>query len=86
MTADELADLTSDPELLASTLRDHVVEDELSAEELAGMSEVSTVGGASLTVESDGDAVTVDGAQVVEADLRAGEATVHVTDGLLGRE
>lgn len=86
LTADELADLTDDLDLLTSTLQGHVVDQAVTAEDVVGLTEVTTVAGTTLPVEVDGDTVTVGGATVVETDIMVGDGVVHVIDAILAGE
>lgn len=85
LTADQLADMTSDGDRLLAMLRDHVVDGVVTAEDLAGASELTTVAGTRVEVGTDQEAVTVGEATVVEADRTAGAGVVHVVDALLVR-
>lgn len=84
LTADELADLVADPDLLDATLRAHLVAEAIPAASLVEMTEVTTVAGTSLPITVDGDTVTVGGATVVGTDLAVGAGLVHTIDALLG--
>ncbi len=81
--ADQLADLLSDPERLADTLRNHVIEERLDSASLAGRDTVTTASGSTLDVVTEGDTVMVGGAEVVDADTDAGNGVVHVIDSLI---
>lgn len=83
LSGDELADLLADPELLADILRNHLIEEQIDADALAGMDSVTTAFGETLDVAAAGESITVGGATVVDADRTAGSATIHVIDGLL---
>lgn len=65
MSADELANL----------LRNHVVQGEVTAEQLSQQAEVETVGGATLAVGQQGQ--TVGDAQVTSANLQASNGIIH---------
>lgn len=86
LTADELADLTSDSQRVVAMLREHAVDEVITADELVEMSEVTTVAGTTLDVAVDGDTVTVGDATVLQTVQLDGGAVVHVTDVLLARE
>lgn len=78
-----LADPTG---LLTEVLGFHVVAGEqLSAEQLAGETQLDTFGGATLTLEADGDALTLNGGQatVVVPDIQTANATVHLIDNVM---
>lgn len=76
----------ADPQgLLTQILGFHVVAGhQLSAEELAGATELETLTGASLPVETSGDSVTVGGqATVLVPDIQTANATVHLIDAVM---
>jgi uncharacterized surface protein with fasciclin (FAS1) repeats len=78
-----LADPTG---LLTQVLGFHVVAGQrLSSEDLASTSELETFTGAMLSVESDGNAITVGGGQarVVVPDIQTANATVHLIDQVM---
>jgi transforming growth factor-beta-induced protein len=77
----------ADPDgLLTQVLGFHVVAGErLSAEDLAGMTELETFTGETLEISADGDTVSVGGGQasVVVADIQTANATVHLIDSVM---
>lgn len=78
-----LADPTG---LLTQVLGFHVVAGErLSAEDLAGVTELQTFSGATLPVAMDGDTVSIGGDQatVVVPDIQTANATVHLIDTVM---
>ena len=78
-----LADPTG---LLTTVLGFHVVAGEqLSAEDLAGTTELETFTGETLEVSAEGDTVTVGGgqAEVVVPDIMTANATVHLIDAVM---
>ena len=77
-----LADPTG---LLTQVLGFHVIAGEqLSAADLAGVSELETFTGETLSVEVDGDTVTVGGqADVLVPDIMTANATVHLIDSVM---
>jgi transforming growth factor-beta-induced protein len=78
-----LADPTG---LLTQVLGFHVVVGEqLSADDLATMTEVQTFTGAELPVSADGETITVGGGQahVVVPDIHTANATVHLIDAVM---
>ncbi|MEL6982950.1 MAG: ABC transporter substrate-binding protein, partial [Actinomycetota bacterium] len=77
--------LQADFGLLDQALLYHVIEGELTAEALAGVSELTTLLGEVITVEVDGDEIVFnDGqARVVDSDLVADNGVVHMVDGVL---
>ncbi len=70
---------------LVAILTYHVVEGSVMAGDIAeGQSEVPTLNdGVTLTVEKSGDAVMVDEATVVQADIAADNGVIHVIDQVL---
>jgi outer membrane protein OmpA-like peptidoglycan-associated protein/uncharacterized surface protein with fasciclin (FAS1) repeats len=81
LSADELAQLRSDPEVLASVLVHHLVPQRLTVSQLRP-GPLTPVSGDALTV-GEGDPPTVDGSAIVEADVLAVNGIVHAIDGLL---
>ena len=82
LTAEELL---ADSELLTSVLTYHVIPGAVMAETvltLDGQS-VTTVNGAEVTIGVDGDAVTVNDANVVAVDVAASNGVIHVIDAVL---
>lgn len=77
-----LADPTG---LLTQVLGFHVVVGELSAEQLAGETQLDTFSGATLTLQADGDALTLNDGQatVVVPDIQTANATVHLIDNVM---
>lgn len=82
LPADAAALLRSDPELLASVLGHHVADDAIAAADLP-VGPLTMLDGSTVAVARDGDAVTVDGAAVVRADVVAANGIVHVVDAVL---
>jgi transforming growth factor-beta-induced protein len=78
-----LADPTG---LLTQVLGFHVVAgEELSAADLAGLTEVETFTGATLPISAEGGTITVGGGQatVVVPDIQTANATVHLIDSVM---
>jgi uncharacterized surface protein with fasciclin (FAS1) repeats len=78
-----LADPTG---LLTQVLGFHVVAgEELSAADLAGLTEVETFTGATLPISAEGDTITVGGGQatVVVPNIQTANATVHLIDNVM---
>lgn len=82
LPADAVAQLRADPDLLDAVLRHHVVADRLASSDLE-TGELATLADDELDVEVDGDDITIDGAVVVQPDVRADNGVVHAVDQLL---
>lgn len=66
---------------LVAVLTYHVVPGRIMSSDAAGQTvSLETVQGQSLTVDGTGDGVTVDGANVVQADVEASNGVIHVID------
>jgi len=83
LEADQAADLLADPAMLVDVLRNHVLDERLTAAEIVELGTVETENGTTLTVTSESDTVVIAGAAVVEADVEAAGGVVHVVDALL---
>ena len=66
LSGDDITDLLANPTQIDDILKRHVIEGVLTFDELAAMSEVTTLSGDVLVVSGDGGSVTVDGAVVSE--------------------
>lgn len=77
------ADVPSDPAALAKLLSYHVVPGDFTSDFLSGVDiNYTTLAGTSLNVDGKG-ALTVNGANVVALDLKAGNGVVHTIDRVL---
>ena len=74
--------LLADPARLAEVLTYHLVPGRVSAAEAAGLSSAPTVQGGELPIWSDGGVHVAD-ANVVSADIEAGNGLIHVIDRVL---
>jgi len=84
LDTDILGELVADPSLVAEILRNHVVGERLTAEELVAQGQVETRAGTTLEVTSTGDDVVVGEATVVEADREVGDVgVIHVVDAVI---
>lgn len=83
LDASVLAKVLADRDQAELLLRNHVVDRQIPASELATMSSVTTETGAALVVQKNADAILVGGARVTKPDVSAGKATVHVVDKVL---
>lgn len=79
----DLTALLSDPTSLGDILEYHVVEGSYPSSELSDGDTLTTLEGTDLTVNVDGSTITVGGAEVVQADIEAGNGVIHVIDGVL---
>lgn len=69
---------------LTSVLTFHVVEGKLKSKDIEmGTTEVETLNGNVLTVVKTEDGVTVNGANVIMADVKAKNGVIHAIDGVL---
>jgi uncharacterized surface protein with fasciclin (FAS1) repeats len=68
---------------LTDILTYHVVAGNVKAADVVKLSEATTVNGKSVGIKVDGGKVQVGGANVVKADVAAGNGTIHVIDKVL---
>lgn len=69
---------------LIAVLTYHVVPGEVMAADAAGATvELATVEGSNVTVDGTGDGVTINGANVVAADVDADNGVIHVIDAVI---
>lgn len=80
---EDLDALLQDPEALAAVLTYHVVSGDVRAAQVVQLDEAQTVNGASVDIEVAGQAVTVDGVNVVQTDILARNGVIHVIDQVL---
>ncbi|MBB1032347.1 fasciclin domain-containing protein [Dietzia sp. SLG310A2-38A2] len=73
--------LQTDPELLTSILTYHVVEGQITPDEIEGMQ--TTLNGADVEVMGSGDALTVNGANVICGGVETANATVYLIDEVM---
>lgn len=83
LTAEQTADLLTDPAQIVDTLRNHALESAVVAADLTTMDEVSTAAGETLAVTVDGGTVMVGDVTVVTTDIEVGDGVIHVVDGFL---
>ncbi len=77
-------ELLADPNL-GGILTYHVVSGSVTAADVIGLDgqNVSTVNGADIMIEVDGDVVTINGIEVVTTDILTSNGVIHVLDGVL---
>lgn len=73
----------ADPELLATVLTHHVVAGTYHVADLEDGQRLETLAGDELVVSIDGDTVSVDGVEVVAADVPATNGLIHVVGAVL---
>ena len=83
LSEQESMDLMSDSTKLSELLRHHVVARAIRSGDVMDSTEVETLAGDSLTVQSENGMVTVEDASVVQADLSAGASVVHAVDQVI---
>jgi uncharacterized surface protein with fasciclin (FAS1) repeats len=84
ISANETAELLTDPASIGDVLQNHVIQDQVvMAADLSGMDEVTSASGESFVVTVDGDTVMVGDATVVEADIEAAGGVIHIVDRVL---
>ena len=75
--------LPENKERLTAILTYHVVPGAIHAKDVTGTSEVKTVEGSDVEVKRDGDAVTIENANVITADIEASNGVIHVIDTVI---
>jgi|GEM_PF-2198063 len=83
LSADDMADLLSDPAQILETLRNHSLYGTQLATDLTTAASVDTRAGENLPVTVDGDTVMIGDVVVVTTDIEVGGGVIHVVDGLL---
>jgi len=68
---------------LASILTYHVVPGKVMASEVVKLADAKTVNGQSLTINVEGEMVTVDSAKVVKTDIECSNGVIHVIDAVV---
>ncbi len=81
--ADQLNAVLADTEQLSSILTYHVISGEMSSQDLIDAGTVETVQGGSVEITKAGDSFTVNGANVLCADVPTANATVFLIDSVL---
>ena len=70
-------------EQLIELLRNHLIADEVDAERAGELGQALTVSGRTLSLSEENGELTVNGAQVEDTDIRAGNLTVHTVEEVL---
>jgi uncharacterized surface protein with fasciclin (FAS1) repeats len=73
----------ADKEHLAEILRAHIVEGELTFEELMGQDTLETLGGTELQVSSAKGGILVNEIEIVHSDIAADNGVIHIIGGIL---
>jgi uncharacterized surface protein with fasciclin (FAS1) repeats len=68
---------------LRSILTYHVVPGAVTAEQVASMTQASTVNGQSIAISVNGDEVSVQGAKVLVPDVMASNGVIHIIDTVI---
>jgi len=68
---------------LTAILTYHVVPGAVTAEQVASLTEATTVNGQAVAIKVSGSAVSVDGAHVVATDIMASNGVIHVIDSVI---
>lgn len=80
---DTLNALLADPEALADVLLYHVVAGAVPAADVVTLDAAATVQGSDVEIVGDGDAVTENGANVLQTDIGTSNGIIHVIDAVL---
>lgn len=78
-----LDDLMANPDKLSEVLQYHVIPGIVPAVDLIGMEDTTTLQGGMLQISTDGAALMVDDATVLQADVMATNGVIHVIDSVL---
>ncbi len=74
--------ITSDKDALTELLTYHVVAGEVTSQDVARLRSAETVQGSALNIDTS-NGVTLDGAKVITADIRATNGIIHVIDAVM---
>lgn len=72
-----------DPDQLQELVSFHIVEGEYTIEEIEDMSELETLSGETLSVDTDGEAITINDARVGFNNIDAENGVIHTIDAIL---
>lgn len=80
---EDLNALLADPEALSEILLYHVVEGEVTAEQVVTLDSATTVQGGDVSITVEGDTVMVNDATVIMPDVMASNGVIHAIDTVL---
>ncbi|MEN9852081.1 MAG: hypothetical protein RI996_24 [Candidatus Parcubacteria bacterium] len=80
--AEALAALLADKTKLTSVLTYHVIADEIAAKDIATMTEVKTVQGSKIKIDTH-DGVILNNARVIDTDISCSNGVIHSIDRVL---
>jgi uncharacterized surface protein with fasciclin (FAS1) repeats len=83
LSSDTMSGLLSDQQHLLSVVQYHVVAENLTPSDLANMSSVKTLNGATLSVKEQNGVLTINDAQVTQAPVQVSNITIYVIDTVL---
>jgi len=83
LPAGTVESLIANPTALAAILTYHVVPGEVLESQVVNLTSAPTVNGKALTIQVTAGGVLVDGARVVQTDIRATNGVIHVIDSVL---
>ena len=78
-----LAELQNDPEALRRVLLYHVVDGDVTSDQVAGLESAATLAGPEIGFRMDGDSVFANDAQITQVDVLASNGVIHVVDAVL---
>jgi len=78
-----LTQLQNDPEALRRVLLYHVVEGDVTSDQVTGLDAAATLAGPDLSFSTNGGSVLVNDATVTMADVLASNGVIHVVDAVL---
>ena len=83
LPAGTLDALLANPEALADILLYHVLDGSVGSAEVASSSLLETLNGQAATIAMEGAGLTIDGANIISADIEATNGTIHVIDQVI---
>jgi len=76
-------DLLADIPELTEILTYHVVSGEYMAADVVGLNSLTTIQGTDITIQVNGDVVTIDDATIIITDIDASNGVIHVIDAVI---